>query len=358
MRKSTSLKLGLNLRKSKPSANKEPNFEKTVQRSSVFADSLVDPLENKEEEHTQASSAPRHLFSGGSLARESEKLATDLEATDPSVYAYDEYHDSISEARSRIKNIHKGNDNKPRYMEKLLETAKRRQMQKEIVKEKVLEKERQREGEKFADKETFVTSAYREQKEQRQRLVKEEEEREGEKEEKKRRAASGNRKELSELESTGTGFYRGYLDQMDRDDMSKVIYSQKTDTGDQKSSSEKQTEINAGAKDKELSAGLNFVSSRKQYHSRDERQANVVASNTIDAQAQPDIYQTKYQHQSRRFYQVRDKNYAEHVKQKADSNIQTQEALTKKYARRNDEVAIEAARQRYLARTHPKSQHV
>ncbi|KAJ2810468.1 hypothetical protein H4S07_002656, partial [Coemansia furcata] len=170
MRKTTALKFGLNVPKQgTPTAvtrHKDvPKDGDTARpKRSVFAEpeTLSSPDDSK---------PTKPQFTGGSQTHTSEMLASELQATDPSVYAYDEVYDEISNARDRSKRARKDADNlKPRYMEKILETAKQRQVQHEVVREKMLDKEREREGDMFADKETFVTDAYKEQKEQRQRL--------------------------------------------------------------------------------------------------------------------------------------------------------------------------------------------
>ncbi|KAJ2212689.1 hypothetical protein EV179_004436 [Coemansia sp. RSA 487] len=221
-----------------------------IQRASVFLDSNDDILEEEAAETVTT----KPIFSGGSQSRESAKLAKELEETNPSVYEYDEVYDSISAARSRINEVRKKKDNsKPKYMEKLLETAKRRQMQQEVVKERILEKERQREGDMYANKETFVTSAYKELKDQRQQLVKEEERQEEEDD-----CKSAANSKAKQLFGASAGFYREFLDQVDRDDVSKAATS--LDIGD-KGFSIPEDQF-ATAKTDSLGAGLNLVSKR------------------------------------------------------------------------------------------------
>ncbi|KAJ2332310.1 hypothetical protein GGI00_002844, partial [Coemansia sp. RSA 2681] len=101
-------------------------------------------------------------------------------------------------------------------MEKILETAKQRQVQHEVAREKMLDKEREREGDMFADKDTFVTDAYKEHKEQRQKLVEEEDMRE---------AAEASIARRGHGAAIVAGLYRGLLDQIDRDDISKSVAS-------------------------------------------------------------------------------------------------------------------------------------
>lgn len=49
----------------------------------------------------------------------------------------------------------------PRYIQALLQTAERRKKENERRVERQVQKEREEEGNQFADKESFVTSSYR-----------------------------------------------------------------------------------------------------------------------------------------------------------------------------------------------------
>ncbi|KAJ1951309.1 hypothetical protein EC988_004081, partial [Linderina pennispora] len=169
--------------------------------------------------------------------RSTEKAAADSQPADSSVYAYDEFYDSIQSARDHIKKK-KSSDMRPRYMEKLIETAKQRQTQQEVAKERLLAKEREREGDQYGDKEVFVTSGYKEIKEERQRKVKEEEEQERAEESRKKKGMGG--------------FYRGFLDQIERDDLSKV--AEKMDG--------QSSEAAASGRQAEPDMGLNAMRSR------------------------------------------------------------------------------------------------
>ncbi len=65
-------------------------------------------------------------------------------------------------------------DRKPRYIENLLKHAEIRNREKERRLERQVQKEREAEGDEFADKESFVTSAYRKKMEEMQKLEEEE----------------------------------------------------------------------------------------------------------------------------------------------------------------------------------------
>ncbi|KAI5640537.1 coiled-coil domain-containing protein 55 (DUF2040) domain-containing protein [Phthorimaea operculella] len=79
---------------------------------------------------------------------------------DPTVYQYDEIYDSMATQKEQKKSKTK-EDKKPRYIENLLKTATKRKIENERRIERQIQKEREKEGDEFADKEVFVTSAYK-----------------------------------------------------------------------------------------------------------------------------------------------------------------------------------------------------
>ena len=56
----------------------------------------------------------------------------------------------------------------PRYIEQLLKASERRKIEDERRAERKVQKEREEEGDEFADKEVFVTSAYKKKMQERQ----------------------------------------------------------------------------------------------------------------------------------------------------------------------------------------------
>ncbi|XP_049881612.1 nuclear speckle splicing regulatory protein 1 [Pectinophora gossypiella] len=79
---------------------------------------------------------------------------------DPTVYQYDEIYDSMTNEKEEKKSKSKG-DKKPRYIENLMKSANKRKIENERRIERQIQKEREKEGDEFADKEVFVTSAYK-----------------------------------------------------------------------------------------------------------------------------------------------------------------------------------------------------
>ncbi|KAJ1803315.1 hypothetical protein LPJ75_005917 [Coemansia sp. RSA 2598] len=271
--------------------------------------------------------------------------------TDPSVYAYDEVYDEISSARSRIKTQRmKSDDMRPKYMEKLIASAKQRQVQKEVVRERLLTKERQREGEKFADKEVIVTDGYRRQKEMRQKMVEEEEVREQQEADRGRGKSEG-----------GLGaarFYRGILDHVDREDVSKAVAKNgsslgSAETGGLKQQQQQKQGMPAGENEDRLPlrAGLN-VSSRSRHRQRDSRHddKDVDSAATDDADSHRSASARRPLPRGGGSGWSLSRDVAEQKRMLEQAKEQERQELIRKYARRNDRASIEAARERYLQR--------
>jgi len=156
---------------------------------------------------SKISSKVRGVSSHGDLsslhsARKHTQQATEL---DPTIYDYDAAYDAIhakTEAKKAAERLD-AHQRKPKYIGNLLESAEVRKRDQLRAKDKLLQREREAEGEEFADKERFVTSAYKAQQEEVRRL--EEEEKRKEEEEAKKKRAAGMQ-----------GFYRSIMDQDER----------------------------------------------------------------------------------------------------------------------------------------------
>lgn len=101
---------------------------------------------------------------------------------DPSAFDYDGVYDKMkmNAARSRVQDQSK---REPKYITSIIETAKKREREHEIIYERKLLKERSKDDHEFEDKEKFVTSAYKKQLAERAKWL-EEERRQGIREEK------------------------------------------------------------------------------------------------------------------------------------------------------------------------------
>ncbi|KAF4959775.1 hypothetical protein FSARC_10635 [Fusarium sarcochroum] len=139
---------------------------------------------------------PNMMFGDLSSSLTSRKNAEAAAEVDASVYEYDSVYDSLKPKKQASK---EDQEKKPKYMKNILQAADVRKRDALIAEEKKIAREREAEGEEYADKEKFVTEAYRKQQEENKRL--EEEERRREEEEAKKNKSGGM-----------SAFYRKLLD--------------------------------------------------------------------------------------------------------------------------------------------------
>lgn len=137
-------------------------------------------------------SKPPKISQYGDLSAKhtAKKCSKDAQEVDPNIYDYDAVYDSLH-TRPASSTTTADIGKKPRYMGNLLAAAELRKRDQLRAKEKMLAKEREAEGDEFADKEKFVTGAYKRQQEEMRRLEEEEARKEKDAEERKRREGGG-----------------------------------------------------------------------------------------------------------------------------------------------------------------------
>lgn len=147
--------------------------QKTNSRSGRAA-ALAPPAKPKPKDQ------PSALFGDLSSPLESRKYAEAAEGADPSIYDYDGVYDSLkaASAKKKAEEEQAGAERRPRYFDALQRAADVRERDRQIAEEKKLKREREAEGDAFADKEKFVTEAYKRQQEENRRLEEEEKARE------------------------------------------------------------------------------------------------------------------------------------------------------------------------------------
>lgn len=122
-------------------------------------------------------------------AKEAEQRAQEALEKDATIYDYDAAYDALH-AQSAAKAAAERDDSaqrKPKYMDSLFESAEQRKKDQLRARDKLLQREREAEGDTFADKEKFVTGAYKAQQEEARRAEAEEAQRQAAEEEKKRK---------------------------------------------------------------------------------------------------------------------------------------------------------------------------
>lgn len=157
---------------------------------------------------------PSREFGDLSSALTSRKYAEAAESLDPSVYDYDAAYDTLKAAeRQREAEVKKESGaRKARYMEDVIKATEQRERDRSVAELKKIQREREAEGDEFADKEKFVTEAYKRKQEEDKKA--EEEERLREEEERKKNKFGGM-----------TGFNKELLEREDqrRAEMAKMV---------------------------------------------------------------------------------------------------------------------------------------
>ncbi|KAG9075579.1 hypothetical protein FS749_012748 [Ceratobasidium sp. UAMH 11750] len=112
--------------------------------------------------------------------KERRRMDAELKV-DNTVFQYDEVWDGmkLAEAKAKAQKEDNPEDRKPKYMKNLLDTAATRRLAHLRAEEKMMQREREAEGDEFADKEKFVTQAYKDQMAEVRRAEAEEKAREG-----------------------------------------------------------------------------------------------------------------------------------------------------------------------------------
>ncbi|EKG18286.1 protein of unknown function DUF2040 [Macrophomina phaseolina MS6] len=154
-----------------------------------------------------------------SALKESRKKAQEAENLDASIYDYDAAYDALHarDAERKKKEREEAALRKPKYMEGLLASAELRKRDQLRAKEKLLQREREAEGDEFADKEKFVTDAYKKQQAEMLRL--EEEEKKREEEERKKRGPGM------------SGFYRSMMNEQEKRHQEALQATEKAQSG-------------------------------------------------------------------------------------------------------------------------------
>lgn len=296
-----------------------------------------------------------------SAMHSSRKQAQDAQDLDPSIYSYDAVYDSLhaKPAKSTTEKASEG----PRYMGSLLRSAEVRKRDQLRARDRMLAKEREAEGDEFADKEKFVTSAYKTQQEELRKI--EEEEAQREKEEEERRKKNG--------ESGMVGFYRDMLSRGEQrheealkaaEETAQRVrageISEETETPKEKTEAETAAELNArGAnvavndegqivdKRQLLSAGLNVAPKPKAHPSAASR------ADTRPPAPKPRFdpgYQASRAGQRARQTEMIAAQLEEQAKKEEEAEEARQKEIAERSRSRRTEKDVSSARERYLAR--------
>ncbi|XP_024973500.1 nuclear speckle splicing regulatory protein 1-like [Cynara cardunculus var. scolymus] len=143
------MKYGLNLRVQSSQQKKQPTRPPRPVAPG-FGDDDEDDIEREISRQASKNKALKDV-------EEQHKKALE---EDPSVFDYDGVYDEMKEKAVRPV-AQDRQERKPRYIQALMDKAKVREREHEIIYERKLAKERTKEDHLFADKDKFVTSAYK-----------------------------------------------------------------------------------------------------------------------------------------------------------------------------------------------------
>lgn len=296
------------------------------------------------------------MFGDLSSSLESRKHKEAAEELDPSIYDYDGVYDSLKPEKVVAP---EDVDRRPKYMKSLLQSAAVRKRDALIAEEKKVAREREEEGEEYADKEKFVTEAYKKQQEENRRI--EAEERVKEEEEAKKNKGGGmtafykdllNRGDQRHAEVMKAVEDKAKLGPQDAEDQSKDQEKAKTeaDMARELNSKGASVAINDDGQvvDKRelLKGGLNLGAVKKPEVRRDqrepERRQDRASSGFVGAGGK----QSMRERQSR----MMEAQLEESLKRSRENEAEEREKVERAAKSRKTEGDISSAKERYLAR--------
>ncbi|KAL2112675.1 hypothetical protein VUR80DRAFT_6831 [Thermomyces stellatus] len=222
---------------------------------------------------------PPMMFGDLSGSLTSKKNAEEGEKVDKSIYEYDTIYESIR-PKKKTAAEDEGGERKSRYMSGLMAASSIRKRDQQIAEEKRIAREREAEGEEFADKEKFVTAAYRRQQEENRKAAEEEKRREEE-------------EGKNNIQGGMSGFYRTLLDREDKERAEMIKQAEeKAKKGETEEQDEEKTDEQVAKEMKErgvsvvvnedgevvdkrqlLKGGLNVVAKKREPPKKAERPA-------------------------------------------------------------------------------------
>jgi hypothetical protein len=344
---------------------------KPLSKNSIFADDEDDDEEKEKEKQSGTTfglnqakpkkpTAPQD-FTNISAMRSSKMHAKQAEEIDPSIYSYDAVYDTLhaKPAQSTVET----KSETPKYMKNLLESAEIRKRDQLRAKDRQLAKEREAEGDEFADKEKFVTSAYKAQQAELRKAEEEEARREREEEEnRKRNGGSGMigfyRDVLSRGEERHEEVVKAAEEKARRVKAGEIL--EETEKEEEKSEAQKAEELNShGARivvneegqvvDKRqlLSAGLNVAPKPKAQPSAPRPGAARPTAGRPGAGAG---YQNARAAQRARQTDMVASQYEARAREEEEAEAAKQKEIAERIRSRKTEEDVSSAKERYLAR--------
>ncbi|KAJ7219308.1 coiled-coil domain-containing protein 55-domain containing protein [Mycena pura] len=162
------MKLSFALALNKPKAAQDPPAP-SLKRPAAFAlgedDDPIDAAPTALSLDRGTAANKKLLAQNVLTSRAMQKRMAAEKKVDATVYEYDEVWDKMREAKARQKEAKEleSKERKPKYIHGLLNSAKTRKLDYLRAEEKLVQREREAEGGEFDGKESFVTQAYKDQ---------------------------------------------------------------------------------------------------------------------------------------------------------------------------------------------------
>ncbi|CBQ73083.1 conserved hypothetical protein [Sporisorium reilianum SRZ2] len=355
-------------------ANSKPSIKPSAAAFSTESDDEDDglpPTSDNDRRKSKTRNIQLHGLAPAKSAtpatRMEKKKQQEAEQLDASVFDYDGVYDSIKDAERRVKQAKLAQDaaKKPKYVDGILESAEQRKRDRLRAEARTIQKQRLAEGDEFADKESFVTNAY---KEQQAELAKAEEQQD-------------KAEEQQRTSSKGMGsFYRDMLNETSAAREAAIAASlgahassstapraevearERSDADLAREAREKGLEVELNDdnqivdKRSLLSKGLNVVSKRRR-PTQDEPDARSAHSSRESRKERDQRRQEEYEARMNRDAQrsrqsaLIEEQMLELERKRTQQEQEAQQRERRKVdAKRNDSEAISQAKQRYLER--------
>lgn len=302
-------------------------------------------------------------FGDLSSALTSRKYAEAAESLDPSVYDYDAAYDVLKAVeKQREAEVKKESaQRKSRYMADVTKAAEQRERDRGVAELKKIQREREAEGDEFADKEKFVTEAYKRKQEEDKKA--EEEERRKEEEERKKNKFGGMmgfHKEILEREDQR----RAEMERMAAEAAKSGGLPKGEEDGNEKTETDVAREINAKGgsvavneegevvdKRQLLRGGLNLGAKKKTEEPKDAARASSSSSN-VGSRDQSKGYFGSGGKQAMRERQTRmlEAQLEQAAKRARDEEEEERKKIEQASKSRKTAADISSAKERYLAR--------
>lgn len=295
-------------------------------------------------------------YSNLSAIRSAKLQDAEASKVDATVYDYDAVYETFN-ADKQKKDANADDGGVPKYMTNLLASAEVRKRDQLRAKEKALQKERDAEGDEFADKDKFVTAAYKKQQEENRRIEEEERQRE-EAEEERRRKGGGM-----------TAFHKDLLKKDEErlkavEEAAKLVQTKQTDTDadvapEEKPDAKVAAELNEkGAhivtnddgeiidKRQLLSAGLNVAPKKTATDKKDSKSTAPKSQELQRSSKQQDARLSQRERQSR----MMERQIEEIEAKQREADAAEQQALEEKNKSKLTDNDKLSAKERYLQR--------